>query len=135
MRGILAGRGADRFPFIPSIYEHGPRLLDRSPGPVSRSADLMATAALKGYELYQHDLVTVGIELYNIEAEALGCTLSDGSDSSIPGVTSHPLADQGVLDPSGLAMPNRRGDNRLDLLVDAAGQVFDAIGSEVWVYG
>ena len=135
MNGILAGRRPDRVPFIPSIYEHGPRLLDLSPGEVSRSAELMADAALEGYARYDHDLVTVGIDLYNIEAEALGCVLSDGEGSSIPGVTTHPLADQPELDAGALILPSRGDANRLDLIVDATRRVVDAIGEQVWVYG
>jgi len=134
LNGILSGRRPDRWPFIPSIYEHGATLLGKSPGRVSRSADLMAAAALKAYELYGHDLVTVGIDLYNVEAEALGCKLSDGEDKSIPGVTTHPLGGQAHLDAARLAMPARGDANRLDLVADAAGQVVEAIGHEVWVY-
>jgi uroporphyrinogen decarboxylase len=135
MNGLLRGEAPEIYPFVPSIYEHGARLLDKSPGEVSRDADLMAAAALKGYEVYDHDLVTVGIDLYNIEAEALGCALSDGEGSSIPGVTTHPLTDQSALDPTELEMPGRGDANRLDLIVDASKQVVDKIGGEVWVYG
>jgi len=135
MNAILAGRRPDRFPFIPSIYEHGPRLLDLSPGPASRDAERMAAAALEGYARYDHDLVTVGIDLYNIEAEALGCVLSDGEGSSIPGVTTHPLADQPELNADALTLPPRGDANRLDLIVDATRRVVEAIGDDVWVYG
>jgi uroporphyrinogen decarboxylase len=135
MNAILSGRRPDRVPFVPSIYEHGARLLGRSPGEVSRNADLMAAAARKAHELYDHDLVTVGIDLYNVEAEAFGCRLSDGAGSSIPGVTTHPLAGDDPLDAGRLAPPPRGGANRLDLLVEAARRVVESIGSEVWVYG
>ena len=134
-RMMEQGLGPAVFPFVPSIYEHGARLLHRSPGEVSRSARLMADAALKGYETYHHDLVTVGIDLYNIEAEALGCRLSEGEGCSIPGVTTHPLASDAVLDPARVLLPARGGANRLDLLVEAVGRVVRAIGDRVWVYG
>ncbi|MEA3368071.1 MAG: uroporphyrinogen decarboxylase family protein, partial [Planctomycetota bacterium] len=67
---VLAGEAPDRWPFIPSVYEHGATLLARGPSEVSRDAGLMAEAALTGYRAYAHDLVTVGIDIYNIEAEA-----------------------------------------------------------------
>jgi len=135
MNGILSGRRPDRAPFVPSIYEHGAKLLGKSPGQVCRSAEWMAAAAVRGHELYDHDLVTVGIDLYNIEAEALGCELSDGAGNSIPGVTSHPLAGGDVLDAARLTMPPRGDANRLDLIVEATRRVVDAIGERVWVYG
>ncbi len=135
MNGQLEGRAPGIYPFVPSIYEHGAMLLEKSPGEVSRDADLMAAAAIKGYETYGHDLVTVGIDLYNVEAEALGCELSRGEGRSIPGVTSHPLGDDAILDPSTLEIPPRGNANRLDLLADATGRVVKEIGEEVWVYG
>ncbi len=135
LEGMLRGEKPARYPFIPSIYEHGAWLLGTSPGEVSRDAALMAEAALKSYAVYDHDLVTVGIDLYNIEAEALGCALSAGDGSSIPGVTTHPLAGSGPLDPDAVVIPGRGDANRLDVMVEAAGRVVDAIGGEVWVYG
>jgi len=126
---------ADRTPFVPSIYEHGAAVLGRSPGEVSREADLMAQAAIDSYARYGHDLVTVGIDIYNIEAEAWGCAVSNGEGRSIPGVKSHPLADDPELDPARLQKPEPGQGNRLLLLAEAVEKVVSAIGDEVWVYG
>lgn len=133
----LARRAApnDRTPFVPSIYEHGAAVLERSPGEVSRDAGLMAQAAIESNRRYGHDLVTVGIDIYNIEAEAWGCGISDGAGASIPGVTTHPLASEPELDASRLEEPVPGRGNRLVLLADACEQVVSAIGGEVWVYG
>ncbi len=126
---------AERTPFVPSIYEHGAAVLGRSPGEVSRDAGLMAQAAIDSYKRYRHDLVTVGIDIYNVEAEAWGCRVSKGEGTSIPGVTTHPLAEDPELEPARLQEPKPGEGNRLVLLADAAGQVVSAIGNEVWVYG
>ena len=133
MNAVLAGQAVDRWPWIPSVYEHGARLLEKSPGEVSRDAQLMSEAALTAYRIYQHDLVTVGIDIYNIEAEAFGCPLSDGAGKSIPGVTAHPLG-SGNLEPEKLAIPEPGSDNRLGLIADAVDRVIGQIGGEVWVY-
>jgi len=131
----LAGETPDRWPFVPSIYEHGAALLGRGPTEVSRDAGLMAEAALAGYRAYAHDLVTVGIDIYNIEAEALGCRLSrHGSEAGIPGVISHPLAGPEPPDASALAIPEPGPGNRLGVIAEACERVMDAIGDEVWVY-
>lgn len=135
MQAVLRAEDVDRYPFVPSIYEHGARLLNRGPGETSRSAELMAAAALKARECYQHDLVTVGIDIYNIEAEAFGCEISRVGGKSIPGVLSHPLADQEELDPAVLNIPEPNSANRLQMIVDACRQVVEQIGNEVWVYG
>ncbi|MCX7049261.1 MAG: hypothetical protein NTX50_27720 [Candidatus Sumerlaeota bacterium] len=130
----IEGRAPDRVPFVPSIYEHGARVIGKSPGETGHDAALMAEAALASYALYQHDLVTVGIDIYNIEAEAFGCRVSDGAHDSIPGIISHPLAAQPSLDARALASPKFGGGNRLALIQEAAGKVAEKIGKEVWVY-
>lgn len=126
---------ADKTPFVPSIYEHGAAVLGRSPGAVSRDAGLMADAAIESYRRYGHDLVTVGIDIYNVEAEAWGCGVSAGAGASIPGVTTHPLAAQPELDPAALEPPVPGEGNRLLLLAEAVARVVSAIGGEIWVYG
>ena len=136
LNAILAGQKPDRWPFVPSIYEHGAALLGKPPSEVARDAGLMADAAIAGYHAYQHDLVTVGIDIYNIEAEAFGCTVRYHDDSpSTPGVASHPLGGPESPDPEALAIPRPGEGNRLGLIADACRKVADAIGGEVWVYG
>jgi uroporphyrinogen decarboxylase len=134
MTNIQAGRPADRTPWVPSVYEHGAALLGRSPTEVSRDAGLMAQAALKAFETYRHDIVTVGIDIYNIEAEAFGCGLaSHEDDNSIPGVLTHPLAGD-EPDIASLAIPQPGPGNRLGVIAKAVEQVVNRIGDQVWVY-
>ena len=128
------GEPSDRTPFVPSIYEHGAAVLGKSPGTVSRNADWMAEAAIASWNRYKHDLVTVGVDIYNVEAEAWGCKLSQGEGSSIPGVVTHPLAEFDLLDPTHLKEPEPGRGNRLSLLVEAVDRVVSQIGQEVWVY-
>lgn len=133
MNAVWDGQVVDHWPFVPSIYEHGARLLDKSPGEVSRSADLMAEAAITGFRTYEHDLVTVGIDIYNIEAEAFGCAVSLGDGKNIPGITHHPLANE-EADPHTLTIPEPDEENRLGLIVEAVYRVMAEIGNDVWVY-
>lgn len=134
MQRVLAGQRPDRRPFVPSIYEHGAAVIGREPGQVSRSADLMAAAAVESWRRYAHDIVSVGIDIYNVEAEAFGCAVSDGAEASIPGVTSHPLAGGDAPDPADLPIPQPDEANRLGLIADASASVVREIGSDVWVY-
>ena len=135
LTAILAGEAADRWPFVPSIDEHGAALLGRTPAEVSCDAGLMADAAIAAFRAYQHDLVTVGIDIYNIEAQAFGCAVShDETAVSIPGVTSHPLAGPEMPDPASPAIPQPGEGNRLGLIAEACRRVRQAIGGEVWVY-
>jgi uroporphyrinogen decarboxylase len=50
----------------------------------------MAAAAIESYKAYGHDLVTVGIDIYNIEAEAFGCPVRRFDNHDIPAVHDHP---------------------------------------------
>ena len=134
MQRVLAGQMPDRRPFVPSIYEHGAAVIGRAPGEVSRSADLMAAAAVESWRRYGHDIVSVGIDIYNIEAEAFGCAISAGEGASIPGVTSHPLGGEQMPDPADLPIPAPGATNRLGLIADASRRVVAEIGSDVWVY-
>lgn len=133
MEATLAAQDVDCYAFVPSIYEHGPRLLGRSPKEVCRSTQLLADSALAGWETYHHDIVTVGVDIYNVEAEAFGCRVEDGGGNSVPGIVSHPLADECL--PNSLAIPSPGPGNRLQILADAVAQVVAAVGGEVWVYG
>jgi uroporphyrinogen decarboxylase len=136
LRAALTGQEPDRWPFVPSIYEHGAALLGKTPTEVSRDAGLMANAAVAAYRTYQHDLVTVGIDIYNVEAEALGCTVRGHADSpAIPGIASHPLEGTETPDLASIKIPQPGAENRLGLLTEATASVVDRLGDEVWVYG
>lgn len=135
MNAVLRHRSPDRYPFVPSIYEHGAKVIGKAPVDVARSAENMAAASLASWETYRHDLVSVGLDIYNIEAEAFGCAVSAGEDESIPGIVSHPLASQVALDVEALEIPTPGPGNRLQLVADAAARVVGEIGDEVWVYG
>ncbi|TVQ39092.1 MAG: hypothetical protein EA384_07465 [Spirochaetaceae bacterium] len=136
MQAVFGGRTPDRTPFVPSIYEHGAALLERTPSVVARDAALMAEAAVAAYETYSHDLVTVGIDVYNVEAEALGCSVKyEDTSTAVPGVVSHPLAGQDSLDPDAIDVSGSADSgNRLSLVADACDRVMTAIGNDVWVY-
>ena len=133
-RAIRAGERPDRAPFVPSLYEHGAALLGRTPSQVSVDVGLTARAAVAGYETYRHDLVTVGIDIYNVEAEAFGCRIALHDGPSTPGVATHPHAGPDPPDPRSIAIPQPGAGNRLGLLAEAAGRVVGEIGRDVWVY-
>lgn len=134
MEQVFLGQKPDRMPFVPSIYEHGAAVLGTNPSRASIDAGLMADAALASYEVYQHDLVTVGIDIYNIEAEAFGCPVKRFDDNSIPAIDGHPLADMDPIDPWALPEPSLDGPNRLGLITEACQKVVKEISGKVFVY-
>ena len=75
--------------FAPSVYEHAARVIDKSPWEVSRSEDLLFQGNLEAYRLYQHNPIVVGIDIYNLEAEAYGATIDNPTGKGIPAITRH----------------------------------------------
>jgi uroporphyrinogen decarboxylase len=79
--------------------------------------------------MYCPDAVTVGIDVYNIEAEALGCQVRFYDDISIPGIITHPFTIES--DFGQIAFSPDLG--RIQTVLDAASNVNQAIGGEVKV--
>jgi uroporphyrinogen-III decarboxylase len=75
--------------FAPSVYEHAARVINRSPWEVSRSEDLLAQGNVEAFRLYHHDPIVVGIDIYNLEAEAYGATVDHPAANGIPAITKH----------------------------------------------
>lgn len=76
-----------RIPLSLSVYEHAARLIERSPWDVSRDGELLLQAHRAAYRLYHHFPVTVGIDIYNLEAEAFGCRVQRPEGTGIPAIT------------------------------------------------
>lgn len=81
-----------KIPFTPAIYEHAARFAGRPPWEVSRNADLLYTAHRGAYIEYHHQVIAVGIDIYNLEAEAYGARIETPSGDNIPAIET-PLLD------------------------------------------
>ena len=79
-----------RIPLSLSVYEHAAQFLGLTPWAVSRDADLVYQAHAAAYRAYRHTPVVVGIDIYNLEAEAYGCKVVAPGGTGIPAVR-HPL--------------------------------------------
>ncbi len=73
-------------PFSISVYEHAARFLELSPWEVSRDRELIYQAHRAAYLRYNHFPVIVGIDIYNLEAEAYGCKISRPEGNGDPAV-------------------------------------------------
>lgn len=81
-----------RIAFTPAVYEHAARFVGRSPGEVSRDAELLYQAHRGAYLEYRHQPIAVGIDIYNLEAEAYGAKVEVPDGESIPAI-HQPLLD------------------------------------------
>jgi len=130
----LAFEPADKVPFVPAVYEHKARLVGRSPSEVCRSLDLLLESLEKEIELYDPDALTVGIDVYNVEAEAAGCAVryfGDGPD--VPAVAAPLIGGPGELGKLGRLDPGR--DGRMPLFIEAAARLHKARGHDLVVRG
>ncbi len=122
-----------RVPFVPVIYEHAAGLLGISTSSLARDEDLVVKGQLKAYNLYKHDLVSVGVDIYNVEAEALGCRVQYFNDMSVPSIEGPVISNYEEF--SRLTVPDPRNSGRMPLFLSAAARINESIGNEVPVTG
>lgn len=72
--------------FSPAVYEHAARFVDRSPWEVSRDPELLFEAHRRTWLEYRHTPIAVGIDIYNLEAEAYGGKVNDLGANAIPAI-------------------------------------------------
>jgi uroporphyrinogen decarboxylase len=125
---------ADRPPFVPAVYEHKAALIGRTPSEVCRDGGLLEEALLAELAAYDPDILTVGVDVYNVEAEALGCQVRYFEDSNdVPAVVSAPLGRASNFD--NLEVPDPEKAGRMPLLLRTAGRLRLEKGSELVVRG
>lgn len=126
-----------RPPFMPAIYEHKAWFIGETPSSISRSEDLFFRAIMAEYEAIGPDSLVVGVDVYNLEAEAAGCqcTFYEGDDTSIPGIKPGNHVVSLNTDLEALRVPNPLRDGRMPINVRVAERVVREVGRQVWVRG
>jgi uroporphyrinogen decarboxylase len=124
----------DRFPFVPAVYEHKGRLVGASPSAICRDANLLAEGLLAELETYHPDMLVAGVDVYNVEAEALGCEVRYfGDGPEVPAVVSASVERPDELKKLGL--PDPEADGRMPLFLEAASRVSREAGKDLIVRG
>lgn len=122
MEKTWACEETSRIPFVPAVYEQKAYLINETPSSVARNAELLYRAMMVEYEKYQADALVIGLDVYNLEAEAFGVkvTYYDGDDTSIPGIGhgAHMLGFGDDL--SKLKIPNPLKDGRMPINLEVA---------------
>jgi uroporphyrinogen decarboxylase len=134
MERVLRCEKGDRIPYCPAIYEHMGFLIGKTPSQIGRDADLLVQGLLAEYETYHPDFLSVGIDVYNVEAEALGCEVlyfDDGPD--VPGISDFPVKKPEDLDKLGI--PDPTSDGRMPLFLKAAEEAQRLLGDKVIIRG
>lgn len=127
----------DRIPFVPAIYEHKAWFVGETPSKVCRDQKLFTAALLAEYERVQPDVLTVGIDVYNVEPEAAGCKVVyyEGDNTSVPAIAPESVVFQGSEDIASLKMPDPQKDGRMPLNLEVAGNIMKLLGKEVPIRG
>ncbi len=124
----------DRPPFVPAVYEHKARLIGRSPSEVCCDVGLLEEALHKELETYDPDMLVVGVDVYNVEAEALGCAVRTFEDSNdVPSILAPRLDRPGDLGKLGL--PDPEEDGRMPLFLQAAERLERELGGSMIIRG
>ncbi len=124
----------DRVPFVPAIYEHKARLIGKRPSEVCRDGDLLHESLLRELETYDPDMLTVGVDVYNVEAEALGCEVRYFDESpDVPAVVSGIVRSREDLEKR--QRPNPERDGRMPLFLDAAERLCREVGDDLYIRG
>jgi uroporphyrinogen decarboxylase len=123
--------------FLPAIYEHKAWFIRSTPSAISRDADLLTRALLAEYEAIGPDALAIGVDVYNLEAEAVGCTVTfyEGDDTSIPGIKPGNHIIHAGDDLSQLKLPNPLKDGRMPVNIAAARNLRRALGDDYWLRG
>jgi len=116
-------------PFVPTIYEHAAALIGHTPSEVAKREDLLVEGQLAAYEHYRHPLVSVGLDIYNIEAEALGGIIDFPGDTSLPALRS-PII-QSPDDFKALRLPDPHSDGRMPMLLGACRRLKAALPATI----
>jgi len=109
--------------FCPSIYEHAARVIGKSPWEVSRNVELLSKAHIEAYHLYRHRPVVVGIDIYNLEAEAYGAVVGRAAGNAIPAISEYPCSS--VKELLSLEPFDPKTAGRIPMVIEAAGRVYD----------
>jgi len=107
--------------FAPSVYEHAAGLIGKTTWEVSRNPELLAAGHCRAFELYQHRPVVVGIDIYNLEAEAYGAKVQKPSGSGIPAISSALFTSTKEL--LSLKPLNPSTDGRIPMVIEAAKRI------------
>lgn len=134
VEAVYALRQADRIPFVPAIYEHKGALIGKTPSEICRNADYLYSGLRKELDVYDPDLLVIGIDVYNVEAEALGCKVVYFDDSNdCPGIVAPIVENTASLNKLGLADPESAG--RMPLYLKVAEQLQNEIGRDIILRG
>jgi len=130
---LLAGRPAERVPFCPALYEHKAALIGTTPSRMSRDAGLFEKAISREIEIYRPDMVVIGCDVYDVEAEAVGCKVRFYDSNEVPSISETIIAPGGDI--SGLKVPSPQKDGRMAVNLETGERIQRRFGRDRIIRG
>ena len=123
--------------YMPAIYEHKAWFIHNTPSNVSRDTGLLTQALMTEFEQIGPDALAIGVDVYNLEAEAAGCrvTFYEGDDTSIPGIQPGNHILKVGDDLTRFPIPNPLKDGRMPINIEATRRIVKSLDGEVWIRG
>jgi len=129
LQAVLEGRLPDRVPLMLVIREHAARLAGITPSAMARDASRMAEAQLLAFARYGHDFISLGVDTYNLEAEAMGARVIFSDGAGTPVLERPLLEESSAL--KGLRIPDPSTDGRLPVILEAGARLRERLGDRV----
>lgn len=120
-------------PFIPTIFEHSAKVIGVTPSVIAQDEDLLVKSQLASYELYGHDLISVGVDIYNVEYEALGAKIFFPENEELPSTQDVLVKEESDLEK--LKVPDPETAGRMPMFLNAVDRINKKVGNEVTVNG
>ena len=120
-------------PFIPTIFEHSAKVIGKTPSEIAQDEDLIVESQLACYEMYRHDLISIGVDIYNVEYEALGAKVYFPENEELPSTNETMVSSAEDIDK--LKVPDPEKDARMPMFLNAVKRVNEKVGEEVIVNG
>lgn len=133
IQNLIAGKPVDRTPFCPAVYEHKAALIEVKPSEMCRDADLFEKAILREVEVYDSDMLVVGCDVYNVEAEAAGSRVSYPDSNDVPAIIERAIHIRDDL--SRLRFPDPLRSGRMPLHLEVGRRIQEKLGGERIVRG
>ncbi|MBE0658694.1 MAG: hypothetical protein IH602_13460 [Bryobacteraceae bacterium] len=114
-----------KIPFSPSIYEHAARFAGRSPYETSRDPELIFKGHRDAWLEYRHQVIVVGIDIYNLEAEAYGAEVENPGEDAIPAISRNPC--RSIEEGLAIRPFDPKRDGRIPMVIDTARRLKDAL--------
>ena len=132
LENLLAGNKIDRPPFMPAIYDLKPALLGSSSHKFGQQSKEVIDALTFEVESLDADSLTVGYDIYNIEAEAVGGTVLRESHIGMPEIVNPVITSLNEVDRLQI-IDHPAG--RMDVFIEAAQAMVQKYGNRIPVRG